>query len=178
MSHKRVILTSGGSCNKVMNFRARKIPTNSFISRQTLSFLIGILVLRVSENFANWYGTGKVHPRKGHEGPEREQKYSSTLSLTSALDGGWVVKATPWPLYRRERAGARCIGGLVGPRAGVENLASTRIRSLNRPACIESLYRLRRPGLPIGMYGCKWNFNILSETLSPVFLILLPRRNY
>jgi len=25
------------------------------------------------------------------------------LSLTSALDGGWVVNATPWPLYLRER---------------------------------------------------------------------------
>ena len=36
-------------------------------------------------------GTGKVkgkfHPRTSHEGPEGEQRYSSTLSLTSALDG-------------------------------------------------------------------------------------------
>jgi hypothetical protein len=31
---------------------------------------------------------GKVHPTTGHEGPEGEQRYSSTLSLTSALDGG------------------------------------------------------------------------------------------
>jgi len=85
MSHKHVILTSGGSCNTVMNLRVRKFPTNCLISRQTLSFLKGILVLRVSENFANWYGIGKVHPRTGHEGPEGE--YSSTLSLTSALDG-------------------------------------------------------------------------------------------
>ena len=30
---------------------------------------------------------GTVHPRTGHEGPEGEQKYSSTLSLTLALDG-------------------------------------------------------------------------------------------
>jgi len=35
-------------------------------------------------------GKGKVHPRTGHEGPEGEQRYSSTLSLTSALDRGWV----------------------------------------------------------------------------------------
>jgi hypothetical protein len=33
-------------------------------------------------------GKGKVHPRTGHEGPEGEYRYSSTLSLTSALDGG------------------------------------------------------------------------------------------
>ena len=30
---------------------------------------------------------GKVRPRTDHEGPEGEQRYSSTLSLTSALDG-------------------------------------------------------------------------------------------
>jgi len=38
---------------------------------------------------------GKVHPRTGHKGPEGEERYSSTLSLTSALDGsGW---STPHP---------------------------------------------------------------------------------
>jgi hypothetical protein len=31
---------------------------------------------------------GKVHPRTGHEGSEGEWRYSSTLSLNSALDGG------------------------------------------------------------------------------------------
>jgi len=29
----------------------------------------------------------KVRSRQGHEGPEEEYRYSSTLSLTSALDG-------------------------------------------------------------------------------------------
>ena len=29
---------------------------------------------------------GKGHPRTGHEGPEGEQMYSSTLPSTSALD--------------------------------------------------------------------------------------------
>jgi len=33
-------------------------------------------------------GKVTVHPRTGHEGPEGESRYSSTLSLTSALDGG------------------------------------------------------------------------------------------
>ena len=38
---------------------------------------------------------GKVHPRKGHEGPEGKQMYSSTLPSTSTLDwGGW---STPHP---------------------------------------------------------------------------------
>ena len=31
---------------------------------------------------------GKVQPITGHEGPEGEQMYSSTLPSTSALDGG------------------------------------------------------------------------------------------
>ena len=32
-------------------------------------------------------GKGKFYPRTGHESPEGEQRYRSTLSLTSALDG-------------------------------------------------------------------------------------------
>jgi hypothetical protein len=52
----------------------------------------------------------RVKPIPGHEGPERT-RYSSTLSLTSALDGGaWLTprpshftagKVTRYPLYRR-----------------------------------------------------------------------------
>jgi hypothetical protein len=37
------------------------------------------------------------------EGPDGEWRYSSTLSVTSALDGGWLVNATPRPLYPRDR---------------------------------------------------------------------------
>jgi hypothetical protein len=48
-------------------------------------------------------GNSKVRPRTGHEGPKGEQRNSSTLSLTSALDGGLVVNATPWLLYPQER---------------------------------------------------------------------------
>jgi hypothetical protein len=44
---------------------------------------------------ANTMCKGKGHPRTGHEGPEGEYRYSCTLSLTSALDGGgW---STPRP---------------------------------------------------------------------------------
>jgi rRNA maturation protein Nop10 len=60
-------------------------------------------------------GKGKVHPRTGHEGPEGEQMYSSTLHSTSKLDGGG--KSTPipgrftpktlFPLYRRLGGGGR-----------------------------------------------------------------------
>ena len=40
---------------------------------------------------------------KGVMKAQKGAKYSSTLSLTSALDEGGLVKGTPRPLYLRER---------------------------------------------------------------------------
>ena len=71
--------------------------------------------------------------------------YNSTLSLASALDGGWVVNAVPPPLYPRERPGTHCIGGEMGHRAGAENLAPTGIRSPKRPARSVSLTHYATP---------------------------------
>jgi hypothetical protein len=58
---------------------------------------------------------------------------------------GWVVNATPRSLYPWENPGTHCVRGWVGPRAGLEgekNLVPTGIRSPDRPARGESLYRL------------------------------------
>jgi hypothetical protein len=53
---------------------------------------------------------GKFYPRTGYEAPDGEQMYSSTLSLTSALDGvggqhyapaTLVLGKTLYPLCRR-----------------------------------------------------------------------------
>ena len=60
-----------------------------------------------------------------------------------------MINDTPRPLYPRERPGTHCIGSWVGPGTiwtGAENLAITGIRSPDRPARSESLYRLRYPG--------------------------------
>ena len=47
-----------------------------------------------------WQWKSEAH----HEGTEGEQRYSSTLSLSSALDmGGRVVNATSGTLYPQER---------------------------------------------------------------------------
>ena len=55
-------------------------------------------------------GKGKVHPITGHEGPEGEQMYSSTLPSTSAQDGVGGQRHAPaalppgktrYPLHRR-----------------------------------------------------------------------------
>ena len=61
-----------------------------------------------------------------------------------------MVNATPRPLYPRERDPVRIVqeaGWAPGPVwTGTENLAFTRGRTLDRPVCSESLYRLRYPG--------------------------------
>jgi hypothetical protein len=58
-------------------------------------------VFTETKTFMSVYVEGRVHSRTGHEGPEGEQKYNSTLSLTSALEGGWWSTPrlgcfTPW----------------------------------------------------------------------------------
>ena len=64
---------------------------------------------------------GKFGPITGNEGPKGEQRYNSTLSLTSSLDvGGWLTprpgRFTPgmtrYPLYRR-LGGRQCRSGRV-----------------------------------------------------------------
>ena len=58
----------------------------------------------------NSEGKGKARPVTGHEVPEGENRYSSTLSLTSALDvvgdqrhapAALPPEKTPYTLYRR-----------------------------------------------------------------------------
>jgi hypothetical protein len=75
--------------------------------------------------------------------------YSSTLSLTSALDGGgWSTPRSgrftpgndPVPIVQEAGWAPRPVW------TGAENLAPTGIRSPDRPARSESLYRLSYPG--------------------------------
>ena len=72
------------------------------------------------------YFYNKAHPGTVHEGPEGESRCRSTLSLTSAVDGGWVVNGTPRPLYHRERLGTHFIGGRVGPMTGLDRYGKSR----------------------------------------------------
>jgi hypothetical protein len=68
---------------------------------------------------------GKVYPRIGYEDPKGERRYSSTLSLTSVLDGVGGQRHAPaalppgktrYPYYRR-------LGGPKGPVwKGAKNL--------------------------------------------------------
>ena len=77
-------------------------------------------------------GKGKAHTVTGHEGPEGEQMYSSTLPSTSALDGGvggqrhapaaLPAGKTRYPLYRRlggpQGRSGRC--GEISPPPGFD----------------------------------------------------------
>jgi hypothetical protein len=93
---------------------------------------------------------GNVHPRTGHENPAGEQRYSSTLSLTSVLDtGGW---STPHPsrFTPRKRPGTHCTGGWVGPRAGPDRRGISRLywdstSRLSSPEWVTILTTLSQP---------------------------------
>jgi hypothetical protein len=58
-------------------------------------------------------GKGTVQPKTGHEGPEGEWRYSSTFSLTSALDGVGGQRHAPCALHPGKRPGTQCVGGWV-----------------------------------------------------------------
>jgi hypothetical protein len=94
--------------------------------------------------------TFKGHRITDHDDPEGEQRYSSTLSLTSALDGGgWSTPrlgGSPPPPGRDSVPIAQSAGWAPGSVwTCAENLAPSGIRSPGRPACSESLYRLHYP---------------------------------
>jgi hypothetical protein len=55
--------------------------------------------------------TCNIYATKGHEGPEREQKYRSTLCLISALEDG--VANTSAALLLGKRPGTHFIGDWV-----------------------------------------------------------------
>ena len=90
-------------------------------------------------------GKGKGRPITGHEESEGEQMYSSTLPSTSALDGGGWSTSRPGRFTPRKYPVpiVQEAGWAPGPVwTGVENLAPTGIRSPDRPARNEELYRL------------------------------------
>ena len=73
-------------------------------------------------------GKCKVRRRTGHECPKEEKRYNSTPSLTSAQDGVSGQRDTPAALHPpREGPSARCMGGWVGPRAGLDGCGKSRL---------------------------------------------------
>ena len=52
---------------------------------------------------------------------------------------GWVVNATPRPLYPRGRPGTHCIGGWVGPRAGLDRCGKSRFHRDSIPGTVQPI---------------------------------------
>jgi hypothetical protein len=51
---------------------------------------------------------------------QRGNRIIALLILELGARRGWMVNTTPRPLYPQERPGTHCIGGWVGPRAGLD----------------------------------------------------------
>ena len=52
----------------------------------------------------------KVKPLHAYADIDGRGRYSSNSFASSVLQQGWVVSATPWPLYPWERPGTHCAG--------------------------------------------------------------------
>ena len=91
-------------------------------------FVIVFFFLHFSETVL-----GRFHPFIGHEGPQGEQSYSSTLFLTSALEGVRGQRHAPAAPYPRERPGTHFTGGWVGLRAGLDKCGKSRSHRDSNP---------------------------------------------
>ena len=92
---------------------------------------------------------GKVHPITDHEVTDVMWRYSSTLSLTSALDGVSDQRHAPAAVPPGKKHDTNCRGGCVGPRVGLDGCGICRptgIRYPESPGSSESLYRLSYSG--------------------------------
>ena len=142
----------------------------SAVFETTIPAIIPLQTLPASAPLVSKWSS--FHPRTGHEGSEEEQRYSSTLSLTSALvGGGWLTPRrgrfeTRYPLYRR-------LGGPQGRSGRVRKTRLIGIRSPDRPARSQSLYRLSYIGSPHIFYPFVNYCSHLTGVLS--FDVLKPK---
>jgi len=67
-----------------------------------------------------------VHPRTGYEGPKGEQRYRSTVSLISKLDGVGGQCNAPANLLQEMRSGTHCTGGWVSSWANLDGCRISR----------------------------------------------------
>ena len=66
-----------------------------------------------------------------------------------------------------ERSGTHCIGGCVGPKASLDGCGRSRpfgIRSPDRPAISESLYRMRYGNIVVADFGVATDADVSSNS--------------
>ena len=103
-----------------------------------------IHVLHAAAHHQQHNGKGKLHSRTDHESPEGKQRCSSVLSLTSLLYcSGWSKPRAGCFTPGKRHGTSQQVGWTPGSAwTGTENLDPTRIRSPDRSARSQSLYRL------------------------------------
>ena len=83
------------------NKKVKLLPQNSWFSRMRFSDEKGSIALSIDTSSTCcqclhvYKVKGKIHPETGHTDPEKELRYGSTPSLTSALDGGGWQRHEP-----------------------------------------------------------------------------------
>ena len=81
--------------------------------------------------------------------PHRGSKSIAVIFLDHSTRSGWGVSVTPRPLFNPGKHPVPIVqeaGWAQGPVwTDAENLAPTGVQSVDRPACSQSLYRLRYP---------------------------------
>jgi len=138
-------------------------------------------------------GGGEFHPRTGHDGTDGSTG-TSLLSFFLGARRRWLVEATSRQLYPREWPRILYTWGWLVVWTSTENLAPTGIRSPDRPAHIESLYRLcypdshcisavSRPFFSIFFFPSSWRMcdqvsHIKAEHRLRVVKIRVPRRRH
>ena len=96
---------------------------------------------------------------------------------------GWVVNATPRPLYPQERHGTHCIGGWWASEpvwTGAEKLVPAGIRSPDRPARSELLYRPRYAGSRTSKLILKYTISLagIDSTVLRYRTVKVPKSGY
>jgi hypothetical protein len=113
--------------------------------------------------FSKGKGKDKVHPITGHEGPEGEKRYSSTLSLTTALDGVGGQRHAPtvlspgkirYPLYRR-------LGGLQSRSGRVRKISPLPGFNHRTVQAVASRYTDCTIPAPPLLFSTVFKFNVL-----------------
>jgi len=109
-----------------LRMETQTLSETSFLSYLNQTTVEIQLQCRCNNNNNNNNNKGKFPLRTGHEGPERDKRYSCTLSLTSASHGVGCESHLPTPSPPGKKAGIHCLGGWVGPRAGLDGCVNSR----------------------------------------------------
>ena len=92
--------------------------------------------------------------------------------MTAVLEGVSGQQHAPAALYRRERPGAHCTAGWVGPRAGLdaENLVPTGIRSRTVQPVVSRYTDWATPAHKVG--GAQDDYTYLNSVVSTKDMVI------